>query len=450
MAIIASTLARINSDSLGVLGGRQHVNELFARAGHVWRDRVLDPASTLALFVLQVLNGNTAITHLPHLSGLVFAASSYCQARARLPLETLAKVIDALQGDCLKNLQESGRWLGRRVCVIDASSVDTPDTPQLQTLWPQGKASKAGCGFPIIKLLGLLDLASGMILQLTTMGLYTHEMSQLEGTLGGLASGDVLVADRGFCSFAYLWMLTKASVDAVFRMHQQQIVDFTPGRPHRVGTAKRYRKGMPSSRFVKRLGREDQIVQWVRPRNQPKWMDDATFAGLPETLLVRELRYRVTVRGRRTRVVTIATTLLDPMRYPQREIARLYGLRWEIETNFRHLKTTMKMDHLKCKTADGVMRELMIFVLVYNLVRAAMAAAAERQGIPDANRVSFIDALRSLCRWHGRATPDLIINPTRPGRWAARVQKRRMKSYDLMTRPRHAYAEPTPVEEVTA
>jgi DDE family transposase len=450
MAIIASTLARIKSGSLECLGGHDRVNEHFALAGHVWRECVLDPANTLALFILQVLNGNTAITHLPHLSGLVFAASSYCEARARLPLQTLARVIDALHGDALESVAQASSWRGRRVCVIDATSIDTPDTPQLQTLWPQGKTSQPGCGFPIIKLLGLLDLASGMILQLTTMCLYTHEMSQLQGTLAGLEAGDVVLADRGFCSFAYLWMLTKASVDAVFRMHQQQIVDFTPGRPHRGKKGQRYRKGIPTSRFVKKLGREDQIVRWIKPAKQPRWMDDTTYAALPETLLVRELRYRITVRGLRTRTVTIATTLLDPMRYPQREIARLYGLRWEIETNFRHLKTTMKMDHLKCKTIDGVMRELMIFVLVYNLVRAAMLGAARRQNIADANRVSFVDALRSLCSSGGRSVIDLVVNPVRPGRWAARVQKRRMKSYDLMTRPRHEYAQPTVVEEVMA
>src|SRR5207249_2791311 len=119
----------------------------------------------------------------------------------------------------------------------------------------------------------------------------------------------------------------------------------------------------------------------------------------------------------------------------KREIARLYGLRWEVETNFRHLKTTMKMDQLKCQTVEGVIKELMIFVLVYNLVRAAMVLAAERQGV-DPNRVSFIDALRrlrTLCHQPAIQVPiDLIVNPARPERWHPRVLKRRIKEYDLM------------------
>jgi len=170
------------------------------------------------------------------------------------------------------------------------------------------------------------------------------------------------------------------------------------------------------------------------------------FAALPEGLLVRELRYCITARGMRTREVTIATTLLDPMRYPKREIAKLYGLRWEIETNFRHLKTTLKMEHLKCQSADGVLREMMVFALVYNLVRATMALAAERQAIADANRMSFVDMLRWLCALLATrpdiAAPDLIVNPRRPGRWHPRVKKRRMKEYDLMNKPRNQYAQP--------
>jgi len=142
------------------------------------------------------------------------------------------------------------------------------------------------------------------------------------------------------------------------------------------------------------------------------------------------------------------------MRYPKREVAKLYGLRWEVETNFRHLKTTMKMEQLKCKTPDGVIKELMIFVLVYNLVRAATTLAADRQGV-DPNRVSFVDALRWLCACRGRASagdgpPDLIVNPPRPGRWQPRVLKRRIKPYDLMNKPRREYAEPSPLKEVIA
>jgi hypothetical protein len=401
---------------------------------------------------------------LRHLSGIVVAASSYCQARRRLPLEALAKLVERVSCDSIKSIQSvvagPASWLGRRVMLADATSASAPDTLPLQGRWPQPSVQQRGCGFPVLKLLGALDLATGMILHLTIMSLGSHEMSQLSGLHAALQRGDVLLADRGLCSFVHLALLSVFPSDAVFRMHQKTIVDFTEARPHRrrkdQKRAKRGKRGIPTSRFVRKLGHEDQIVEWIKPTAKPKWIDALLYAGLAPTVLVRELRYRITVRGRRTRVVTIATTLLDPMRYPKRRIAELYGLRWQVETDFRHLKQTMGMDRLKCKRVDGVLKELMIFVLVYNLVRAAMALSAARQGVTDANRISFIDALRCLCcrvlhhALPGDAAVDLIINPTRPGRWQPRVKKRRMKEYDLMNRPRHEYAEPSAEETVMA
>jgi Transposase DDE domain len=454
MAIIASALARIKSDPLAFLGGAARVNQCFADVGHTWRQRLLDPANTLALFIIQVLHGNTAISHLRHLSATDCAPSSYSAARARLPLAGLAAVVEQLCCDGGRCMGEAALWLGRRVLMTDATTAAAPDAEALQELWPQPSVQRPGCGFPIVKLLGLLDLATGMILHLTMMALRTHEMSQLAGPHGALRAGDVLLGDRAFCSFAHLVLLAAMSVDAVFRMHQRQIVDFTPGRAHRGGKSKKktYKRGVPNSRFVRKLGHEDQVVEWVKPDSQPAWMTGAQFAALPATLQVRELRYRIVAKGMRTREVTIATTLLDAMRYPKREIARLYGLRWEIETNFRHLKTTMGMEHLKCPTADGAMKELMALVLVYNLVRGVMAAAAARQGVADANRMSFVDALRWLgalvaAKPTGGAVPALIVNPARPGRSCPRVLKRRKKEYDLMNKPRAAYAEePKPTE----
>jgi Transposase DDE domain len=452
MAIISSALRRIKSDPLGGLGGAERVNQCFAAVGHVWRDRVLDPANTLSLFILQVLHGNTAISDLRFISKVDCAGSSYCDARARLPVAGVAAAVNALSCDGLRCSESASLWRGRRVLMADATTAAAADTPESQKMWPQPSAQKPGCGFPVVKLLALMDMASGMILQLTMMCLNVHEMAQLAGPHGALRTGDVLLGDRAFCSFGHLVLLAAMSVDAVFRIHQRQIVDFTPGRPCRGKQKKKYKRGIPNSRFVKKLGANDQIVEWKRPANRPVWMTDTQFADQPDVLQVRELRYRITAPGMRTREVTVVTTLLDPMRYPKREIARLYGLRWEIETNFRHLKTTMKMEHLKCQTVDGVVKELMVFALVYNLIRAAMVQAAQRQGIDDANRISFVDAsrfLRSLLTPTPTRVPGvLVVNPIRPDRYHPRVKKRRMKEYDLMNKPRSEYAKPADDKEV--
>jgi hypothetical protein len=454
MAIIASALARIKSDPPAILGGASAINEHFLQHGHVWRERHFDPATTLKLFIHQILAGNVAIAALRHLVGWDFAASSYCEARQRLGLIALAGLVERASCDCIQSIQsclpqQTRTFLGRRVQVADATTTCLPDTPALQKLWPQPAAQKPGCGFPIIKLLGLLDLATGMILHMTLMCLSCHEMSQLAGLHGRLCAGDVLLADRGLCSFSHLFLLGKMQVDAVFRMHQRQVVDFTPGRGSRGKSSKRYKRGVPSSHFVRKLGTEDQIVEWIKPAKQPEWMSAEQFDALPVTLLVRELAYQIVEHGRRTRRVIIATTLLDAVRYPKHEIAKLYGLRWEIETNFRHLKQTMKMEQLKCQTPDGIVKELMIYLLVYNLVRSVMALAAARQNAP-IQRISFIDAVR----WLGSGGKDgwmplLVVNPVRCGRWCPRVKKRRMKEYDLMVRPRHTYQQPPADEGVT-
>src|SRR5260370_32906309 len=178
MAIIAQALARIKSDPLSFLGGAAGVTQCFTEVGHVWRDRVLTPANTMALFILQVLHGNTAISHLRHLSAIDFAESSYCAARAKLPLTGVAATVAQLCGKGGRCMESAALWLGRRVLMADATTAATPDTAALQKLCPQPSAQKQGCGFPIIKLLGLGDLATGRILQWTIMALKTHERSQ--------------------------------------------------------------------------------------------------------------------------------------------------------------------------------------------------------------------------------------------------------------------------------
>src|SRR5580700_2460068 len=124
-------------------------------------------------------------------------------------------------------------------------------------------------------------------------------------------------------------------------------------------------------------------------------MEEEEYATLPADLTVRELRYRVTVPGYRVREVTLVTTLLDAGKYTAAALADLYYRRWQVEVNFRHIKATMKMDVLRCKTVEGVLKELAVFALAYNLVRSVMVDSARLQGV-DPNRVSLVDAVRWL------------------------------------------------------
>ena len=188
-------------------------------------------------------------------------------------------------------------------------------------------------------------------------------------------------------------------------------------------------------RVLRKLGPDDFLVEIDRPNQKPKWMSLNDWRELPKTIIARQVSYRVVPKGHRTRQVTLLTTLTDEQAYPKKALTELYGARWEIETNFRHLKTTMGMDVLRCKSVDGVTKELWMYVLVYNLVRRVMLDEAQRRDVAP-GRVSFIDALDALRLGGGLGEMALVINPVRPGRMQPRVIKRPKDRYRYMTRPR--------------
>ena len=180
----------------------------------------------------------------------------------------------------------------------------------------------------------------------------------------------------------------------------------------------------------------DQVVEWFKPEGRPGWMTAERYAALPETLTARELRYQVGRPGFRTRTVTLVTTLVAAEAHPLDALADLHGARWRVELNLRHLKTTMKMDVLKCETVEGVLKELVVYAIVYNLVRVVMVEASRRRGV-EVERISCVDASRWLIEARpGEELAKLVVNPDRPGRDEPRVRKRRPKPYPLMNKRR--------------
>jgi hypothetical protein len=414
-------------------------------AGHSWRKRLLDPATTISLFLLQILNGNTACSHVVHFGVWSFSISGYCLARKRLPLAVIHSLLEAIAASFRSATATSSQWFGHRVWVADGSSFSMADEPELQRHFGQPGGQKKGCGFPVAKWLALFDLSTGMLLRSATAPLRTHEMSQSSAISRQLEPGDVVLGDRGFCSYAHLALLTQRELHAVFRIHQRQIVDFTRGRRG----AKRGSKdlpGLPRSRWVLSQGKSDQIVVWFKPKHKPSWISKEEYESLPYEITVRELRYRVTAKGYRVHEITLVTTLLDAAIYPASELAELYFRRWQVEINFKHIKITMKMDVLRCKTVDGILKELAMFALAYNLVRSVMVESAKVQEVEPA-RISLIDTVRWLIGTEGGEDLSvLIINPSRRGRVEPRVVKRRPKQYRRMTKPRAVLRKALPMK----
>jgi putative transposase len=407
---IQAALARLRRKGLDDLPTDDTFVQLCHDAGHRWRDRLLTPLLTLKLMVLQIAWGNTAITHLRHLSGLAFAAGSYCDARMRLPLAAIQQLLGTLVDLAGGSAEPIKR--GFRVLVADGTGFSMPDTPELRQHFGVPPRQKPGVGYPVCKLMGILDLASGMLIHALAMPLFTHDMKGIAQLHPMLRSGDVLVGDRAFCSVTHLMMLGLRKVHAVFRLHQR--------RP---------------------IQRRGGIVRWQRPEKCPVWLDPRMFETLPTHIELRLMRHVIARKGYRTRVLWLASTL--PMTWSDEEVIDLYRRRWEIETCFGCLKTGMKMNVLKCRSVDGVMKELTIYLLVYNLARLIMLAWAQQMQV-DVRRISFIDACRMLSCWLTGLSGcgELVVNPDRVGRVQLRRVRRRPKKYTLLTAPRHMYKLP--------
>jgi putative transposase len=241
---------------------------------------------------------------------------------------------------------------------------------------------------------------------------------------------DVVLGDRYYCSYFDIAMLKQRGVDSVFRLHQRRPCDFRRGR---------------------RLGKEDQIVTWLRPK-RPDWMDEDTYNQIPETMEIRQVRIPVGKPGFRTRVLELATTLLDPEMYTKADLATLFRQRWHAELDLRSIKIVLGMDLLRCKTPEMVRKEIWMTLLGYNVIRALMMEAS-REHRRDPRRVSFKGALQTLQefapglrvgspqqrRWLWTILLSSIAGDAvgnRPDRVEPRARKRRPKQYPLLTKPR--------------
>jgi hypothetical protein len=439
MVSIMGALARIKGDVSDHLS-RTAVEEVCRELDHTWRSGPLDPANTVALFIRQVAQGNVSCEQVRHLADEPFTAAAYCQARQRLPLEVLRTLSKRVCGAIGRGTegQEQYRWLGHKVHILDGTSFSMPDTPELREHFGQPTGQKPGCGFPVGHALALFDAKTGVWEADVISPLYTGDVSNTPQVHGSVGEGDVVLGDDSFSGYAHVALLFQGKKHVLVPNHHRRLIDFTAGRPHLRpgGRNEGDPKGLPTSRWICSLGEDDQLVEWFKPGKKPEWMNQEQFDALPESIVVREARRTVRRKGFRPLTVTVITTLLDEKKYPADELVKLRMSRWGVETDLRHLKTTMGMDVLRCESVEGVKKEVAVFQIVYNLVRVVMMEASRRQQV-GVDRISFADALA----WVRYAQPgdelsDLVVNPYRPGRVEPRAVKRRPKEYDRLTKPR--------------
>jgi hypothetical protein len=371
------------------------------------RERQLTPVLTTLLAIQRCLHGGTAITHLRHFTEVPFCPSAYCQAIERLPV-AFFEILARLTAGRWRTDRIDDRWHGHRVVLIDGTGLTMPDTAALQAAFGQPSNQKPGCGFPVGHLLALFDHRTGYLLRTILAPLATHDLAHAAATHTELEPHDLLLGDRAFGSFAHLATLRKHRRHGLFRQHQRRPRSLAP----------------------------DRHVAYAKPLKKPSWMSEAEYAELPSSQLVREVRVTVRSPRRRVRSITLVTTLLDRVKYPARVLAKLYEQRWAVEGHLRSLKVSLGMGTLKSQTVDGIKKDVLLFGIAYNLVRRAMQAAADRQGVP-VDRVSFTDAMRSLfTTGPAHLILVLILHPHRPDRHEPRAVKARPKNYRRLTQPR--------------
>jgi hypothetical protein len=426
MVSLAQSTALLKHLNLNLNLDAELFEELCGEHGHHFRGTPLRPGKTVKLFAWQMLAGNVPLDAVRHHAAGAFSASAFCQARQRLPLAAMQELSDRTAQMALAVMgasdgAEDMLWKGHRVFRIDGSSLSLSDTPELRQHFGCSGKCKPGCGYPTAHLL-LLTGPAGVAMRAICSPLRTGDMTHARQTHECLEIGDLLMGDTLFGSFAHLQQLQSQGLHGLFPLHHSRKNAW--GKGGNYGTHRR---------FVKKLGHQDQLVEY-RKDHRPKWMSKKVFDEAPEWILVREVQRQATLGGVR-RQVTVVTTLLDAKKYPAKALVRLLGERWGIETQLRWLKTTMGMERLHCQSVDGVKKELLMYLIVYNLLRLLIYDAALRQHVRPEN-ISFADALARLRYGQGNDWVDLEIIPLRPGRLEPRVVKRRPKAYPKMNKPR--------------
>jgi hypothetical protein len=412
-------------------------------ANHQWRERIYTPWITLSIFLSQVLSDDhscdDAVDRFQKfrsdqgLPAVATDTTSYCEARQRLPEGVFWDLVRRTGQAVHQKANDSWLFHQRSVKIIDGATVVMPDTPANQAAYPQPSSQQPGLGFPIARILVVLSLAVGTVLEAALgpyQGKQTSELALLRMVIAQFQPGDIVLADRLFCSYWVIAALQARGVDVVMRLHQARKADFRRGR---------------------RLGPEDHIVIWPKPHQVPDWMSQAEYDAMPAQLTIREIRVRVKDKTKRVRKLVIVTTLLDARTYRAQELGGLFRQRWNAELDLRSLKTDMRMEMLRTKSPEMVRKEVATHLLAYNLIRGIMAEAA-RAGEVKPRTISFkgsVHTIRAFEAVHlydpARIEADLprllslIVQKRvgdRPDRYEPRAVKRRPKPHPLLRMPR--------------
>ena len=395
------------------------------------RERLYTPTNTLSLFLAQAMNTdsscqNTVNHHVVErvfngLSECSTTTGAYCKARQRLPTDMLATLVKQTGQLILEQIPNSWRWQGRRVKLVDGTTVTLPDTAANQQHYPQQTGQQPGLGFPVARIVAILCLSSGAVLQ-AAMGAFkgkgASEHTLLRQLIAHFEPGDVVLADRYYCSYFLIALLMAKGADVVFQQHASRQTNFRTGR---------------------KLGTRDHVVAWQKPKRMPDWMTPSQYDNFPNEINLREVK-----TGNRI----LVTTLLSDNAVSKTALHELYKQRWHVELDLRNIKTVLGMETLHCKTPEMNEKEMWVYFLAYNIIRLLIAAAAAKAAILP-RQISFKHTLQIWLAWHHQHAAhdtndtDILLMliaeqrvGNRPGRIEPRNLKRRPKAFPLLMKPR--------------
>ncbi|MEK6262780.1 MAG: IS4 family transposase [Planctomycetota bacterium] len=441
--VVRNKFAKDSALPFGRILTRDYVLGVLEDEGHQYRQRVFCPLVVLWGWLSQCLSQdkslNEAVTRiLAHrvstgLPACSASSCSYSNARQKFPLSVMQRLAKEVGRKVHNSAQDSWHWRGREVFLADGTGLSMPDTTKNQLEFPQSSSQKPGIGFPIMRAVGLISLATGAVVDFAFAkyaGKGTGESNLLRGMLDTMNSGDILVADKYHPSFVTIAALQQRGVDMVSISHHQRKVDFTTGTV---------------------LGPNDHIATWHKPCRQG-WMTLEEYNSLPDTLYVREFVIEIDSRDGGREQAIVVSTMTDPS-IPQKELSDLYWRRWNCELDLRSIKQSMHLDVLRCKTPEMCRKEIFAHLLAYNLLRGVMTESAKRADVTP-RQLSVKGAMQAVESF----TPAMMATDTgdvlyhamlttvsahrvgnRPGRQEPRVLKRRGAWRQMMVKPRNQY-----------
>lgn len=397
------------------------------------RERLYPPTETLSMFLAQAMSTDRSCQYIVNQAafqrltdGLVANSTytgAYCRARQRLPLEMISQLTQDLSEQIDQQLPDAWCWQGRRVRIVDGTTVTMPDTAANQAVYPQQRGQKPGLGFPICRIVGITCLASGALIN-AAIGRFNgkggDEQTLLRSIEKTFQSGEVVVSAALFATYFFIARMQARGIDLL--MEQQGA-----------------RKRVTDFRFGGKLGARDHLTILQKPKHRPDWMSETQYQAAPDTVTVREFKAGGKI---------MITTMICPKHHSKALLKSLYQSRWHVELDIRHIKETMGMNILSCKTPEMAVKEVWVYLLAYNLIRLMMAQSALLADIKPRS-ISFKHCLQLwLIYMHHPQSLDseklavlfkMMAQQrvgNRPGRIEPRAVKRRPKAFPLLTKPR--------------